>query len=82
MKTAHTYTTICGRFRVDLPYIGTSLIRSRTPLGPYRWPMPRVPEGSYGGGRFLMGEVPLYVNAEEKLSSEEGTPSKDFRILT
>ena len=23
--------------------------------------MPRVLEGSYGGGRFLMGEVPLYT---------------------
>ena len=34
---------------------GTSLIRKRTPLGPYRRPMPRV----LGGGRFLMSEVPL-----------------------
>ena len=30
-----------------------------TPLGPYRRPMPRVLGGSQGGGRFLMGEVPL-----------------------
>jgi len=29
------------------------------PLGPYRRPMPRVPGGSYAGGRFLMGEVLL-----------------------
>ena len=30
------------------------------PLGPYRRPMPRVLGGSYGGGQFLMAEVPLY----------------------
>ena len=29
------------------------------PLGPYRRPMPRVLGGSWGGGCFLMGEVPL-----------------------
>ena len=40
-------------------YRGTSLIRKRTPLGPYRRPMPKVLGGSQGGGRFLMGEVPL-----------------------
>ena len=28
-------------------------------LGPYRRPMPWVLGGSYGGGSFLMGEVPL-----------------------
>ena len=27
-------------------YRGTSLIRKQTPLGPYRWPMPRVLGGS------------------------------------
>ena len=41
-------------------YRGTSLTRKRTPLGPYSRPMPRVLGGSWGGGRFLMGEVPLY----------------------
>ena len=40
-------------------YRGTSLQRKRTPPEPYRRPMPRVLEGSLGGGRFLMGEVPL-----------------------
>jgi len=34
----------------DLPYRGTSLIRKRTPLGPYRRPMPRVLGGCQGGG--------------------------------
>ena len=38
---------------------GTQLIRKRTPLGLYRRPMPRVLGGSQGGGRFLMGEIPL-----------------------
>ena len=41
-------------------YRGTSLTRKRTPLGPYRRPMPRVLGGPQVGGRFLMGEVPLY----------------------
>ena len=40
-------------------YRGTSLTKQRTPLGPYRRLMPRVLRGSEGGGRFLMGEVPL-----------------------
>ena len=44
-------------------YRGTSQMRKRTPLGPYRRPMPRVPGGSQGGGRFLMGEVTLYRGA-------------------
>ena len=34
-----------------------SLSRKRIPLGPYRSPMPRNLGGSWGGGRFLMGEV-------------------------
>ena len=34
--------------------------RRRIPLGPYRRHMPRVLGKSSGGGRFLMGEVPLY----------------------
>ena len=42
-----------------LQYRSTSLIRKRPPLGPYRRPIPRVIWGSQGGGRFLMGEVPL-----------------------
>jgi hypothetical protein len=33
--------------------------KKRILLGPYRRPMPRVLEGSYGGGSFLMGEVSL-----------------------
>ena len=50
-------------------YRGASLTRKRTPLGPYRRPMPRIHGGSSEGGRFLMGkaflhssmgEVPLY----------------------
>ena len=41
------------------PYRGNSRIRKRTPLGPYRRPVPRVLGESYGGGRFLIGQVPL-----------------------
>ena len=49
----HTYRCL-GTYR------GTSLTRKRTPLGPYRRPMPRVLGGSEGVGRFLMSKVPLY----------------------
>ena len=45
-------------------YRGTSLIRERAPLGPYRRPMLKVLGGSKVGGRFLMGEVPLYALRE------------------
>ena len=43
----------------QMPYKGTLLTKTRTPLGPYLTPMPRVLGGSYGGGRFIMDEVPL-----------------------
>jgi len=35
------------------------LARKRSPLGPYCRPVPRVVGESYGGGRLLIGEVPL-----------------------
>ena len=41
-------------------YRGTSLTRKRSPLGPYRRPMPRALRWSWQGGLFLMSEVPLY----------------------
>ena len=44
-----------------LTYRGSSLTRKRTPLGPYRRPMPRVLGGSQVGGNSLMGAVPLYA---------------------
>ena len=45
---------VAFRVKVEV-YRGTPVTRKRTPLGPYRRPMPRVLEGSYGGGCFLMG---------------------------
>ena len=45
--------------RPEASYRGTSLARKQPPLGPYPRPMPSVLGGSSGGGRFLMGEVPL-----------------------
>ena len=51
-------------------YRGTSPIRKRTPLGPYRRPMPRILGGSEGGGRFLMGEVPLYRTRTEQTTGK------------
>ena len=41
-------------------YRGTSLIRNNPTLGPYSRTIPRVRWWSYGGGLFLMSEVPLY----------------------
>ena len=41
------------------PYRGFSLTRKRTPLEPYRMPMPRVLGGAWKGRRFFMGKVPL-----------------------
>ena len=52
-----------GRCRV------TSITRKRTPQGPYRRSMPRVLGGSWGGGRFLVSKVPLYLN---RASAEPG----------
>ena len=41
-------------------YRGTTLVGKCTPLGPYRRPMPRASWWSWGGGRVLMSQVPLY----------------------
>ena len=53
-----TTQTLCYYFYDPTVYRDTSLIRKRTTLGPYSRPMPRVVGGSYGVGRFLMGETP------------------------
>ena len=47
---------------------GTGVLhtRKRTPLGPYLRPVPRVLWGFQGGGRFLMGEVPLCPSNGER----------------
>ena len=44
---------------LDVPNRGTSLTRKCTPLGPYRRPIHGVIWWSWGGGLFIMGEVPL-----------------------
>ena len=46
-------------FSCALFYRGTSLIKNRRLLGPYSRAMPRALWKSWGGGRFLMSEVPL-----------------------
>ena len=56
-KTAVASTP--SRGRLVLNYRGTSLIGKRTPLGPYRRPIPGVLGWSKGSGCFLMSEVPL-----------------------
>jgi len=47
-------------FCSEVWYKGTSVTRKRPPPGPYRRPMRRVLGGVQGGGRFFVGEVPLY----------------------
>ena len=47
-----------GLLRAGCCYRSILLIRKRTPLGPYRKPMSRIPGGCCGG-HFLMGDVPL-----------------------
>jgi hypothetical protein len=42
-------------------YRDTSLLGKRTPVGPYLRPLPRVLRGCWWGGRFVMGELPLYA---------------------
>jgi hypothetical protein len=52
------------------PYRGTSLIRKRTPLGPYRRPMPRV-LGAQGGWAFFYGSghtLPSTLNRDPPLT--------------
>jgi len=53
-------------------YRGTAPIRNQPPLGPYRRPMPRVLEGSQGGGRLLMSKVPLYREVRVLHMSKKG----------
>jgi hypothetical protein len=64
----HKSLSLCGSlwalflaFYQSIWYRGTSLTKKRTPLRPYRRPMPGVLWGSLGGGRSLMGEVTLYL---------------------
>ena len=52
-----------GAEEVGIAYRDTSLIRNQPPVGPYRRPTPRVLGGSWGDGRFLMGEVSLHTAA-------------------
>ena len=44
---------------IPAPYRGASLIKNSATLGSYRRAMPRALWWSYGGGLFLMSEVPL-----------------------
>ena len=61
-----------GAGRVKM-HRGTSLIRKRTPSGPYRRPMPRVLGWPQGGRRFLMSEVPLYSDRVPMWNSHYAT---------
>ena len=47
-------------------------MRKRPVVGPYRGPFPRVLGGSYGGGLFLMDEVPLNNTSQRPASDSTG----------
>ena len=66
----------------SLMYRGTSLTRKRTPLGPYSRTMPRVLGGSWGGGRFLMNEVPLYLSTRVNVCRAPLTPYSERAPFT
>ena len=57
-------------------YRGTSLIRNSLPLGPFSRTLPRALWWSWGGGRFLMSEVPLYMGTS--LTTQRATTCKGF----
>jgi len=48
-----------GVAATSLSYRGTLLIRNCLLLGPYSRPMLRALRKSWGGGQFLISEVPL-----------------------
>jgi len=52
---------------------GSSPMIKRTPLGPYRRPMPGVLRGAWGFGCFLIGELSLYLPAN---SRRPGSPKE------
>ena len=47
--------------------------KKHPPLGPYRMTLPRVLWWSWGGGRFLMSEVPLYRVASSAGRERQGS---------
>ena len=59
----HSHAAVCcPRAAALLIYRGTSLTRKRTPLGPYRRPMPRVLEGSWGGRAHARGVSQISIS--------------------
>ena len=67
-------TTAMGHYR------GTSLARNRTPLGLCRRPMPGVLGGSHGGGRFLMGDVPMFGKPPPRCSPQDSCSVRKYLI--
>ena len=62
-------------FSNELPYRGILLTRKRTPPGPYRRPMPKVPRGSKGGGAFSYGRgthVHPIFSGEDLVRDDDG----------
>ena len=67
---------LCNVFQDAFHYNGTSRTRKRTPLGPYRRPMPRVLGRSYGWWRFLISEVPLHRTSTTPAASNLTPPQR------
>ena len=57
-------------------YRGTPLTRERTPLGPYRRPMPRVLGGSQGGPRGVGVCYERFTHVRQARATPPGNTSK------
>ena len=65
----------------NLQYRGISPIRKRNPLGPFSRTMPGILGGSYGGGQFLVIEVPPVGPSRSFLTGTAQPPHRmNFRI--
>ena len=63
----YVYILPSGRSKTERRYRGTSLTRKRSPLGPYRGPMPRVLGGPGGVGFFIWARYPCTLRSTRAL---------------
>ena len=75
------------------PYRGASLTRKRTPLGPYRRPMPRVLGESQGGALpsvmrkvhlpqpYTIHHTPYTIEVDSALVDARGSPRRETMMV-
>jgi len=72
---------LIGHVACGMQYRGTSLIRNRHSVGPYSRTMLRLLWRSWGGGQFLMSEVPLYrVRGYPDIRARDVTTAEFCRV--